>query len=588
MEGRNGFDIVPPCEHEAQREEKRNHPFHSFRITRYMLKKARYILIGALVCRCAVLPAWAELQFREVTAEAGVHFKHEDGRSGAKYYLEPIGAGAAWIDYDQDGDIDIYFVNGADLPGMHSDVPPTNALYRNNGDGTFTDVTVMAGVGDGGYGFSCAVGDYDNDGYPDLYVANFGPNVLYHNNRDGTFTDVTILAGVGDALWGAAAAFADYDNDNDLDLYVANYVAFQLENNPQCGEFNVRIYCSPKNFEGTPSVLYKNNGDGTFTDVTRDAGLFNPNGKGMGIVWCDYDNDRDLDLFVANDLEADWLYQNQGNGVFTEVALFSGVAVDETGSPYSSMAPVFGDIDNDGWFDLVVTNFSGEPNAVYRSERNGFFSDITYRSGIGAKSLTRLSWGADFEDFDNDGYVDLFVAAGDLNDNVHLINPNLTYAQQNQLFRNTGNRTFEDVSNRSGEGLLLKKVSRGAAFGDYDNDGDIDVLVTNCHQTPDLLRNDSIHLNHWLSFSTVGFQSNRDGIGTRIKVVVDGKSQIKEVKSGGSYPSHSDMRLHFGIGESDTADLVEIRWPSGLIERFENVEGDRFLTAKEGMGLTEQ
>ena len=588
MEGRNGFDIVAPCEHEAQLEEKRKHPLHSFRITRYLLQKARYILIGALVCRCTVPGAWAELQFSEVTADARIHFKHEDGRSGAKYYLEPIGAGAAWIDYDQDGDIDIYFVNGADLPGMHSDVPPTNALYRNNGDGTFTDVTVMAGVGDGGYGFSCAVGDYDNDGYPDLYVANFGPNVLYHNNRDGTFTDVTVLAGVGDALWGAAAAFADYDNDNDLDLYVANYVAFQLENNPQCGEFNVRIYCSPKNFEGTPSVLYKNNGDGTFTDVTREAGLFNPNGKGMGIVWCDYDNDHDLDLFVANDLEADWLYQNQGNGVFTEVALFSGVAVDETGSAYSSMAPVFGDIDNDGWFDLVVTNFSGEPNAVYRSERNGLFSDITYRSGIGAKSLMRLSWGADFADFDNDGHVDLFVAAGDLNDNVHLINPNLTYAQQNQLFRNTGNRTFEDVSHRSGEGLLLKKVSRGAAFGDYDNDGDIDVLVTNCRQTPDLLRNDSIHLNHWLSFSTVGFQSNRDGIGTRIKVVVDGKSQIKEVKSGGSYPSHSDMRLHFGIGESDTADLVEIRWPSGLIERFENVEGDRFLTVKEGMGLTEQ
>lgn len=585
---REGSVTVVNCVHKEQREKKQKHSFVALTATRYILQTAVHFLICVLLFRCSVLPTRAELKFSEVTSEAGVQFKHEDGRSGAKYYLEPIGAGAAWFDYDRDGDIDIYFVNGADLPGMHSVVPPTNALYRNNGDGTFSDVTIQAGVADGSYGFSCAVGDFDNDGFPDLYVANFGPNVLYHNNRDGTFTDVTVRAGVGDTLWGASAAFADYDNDSDLDLYVANYVAFELENNPQCGELNVRTYCSPTNFEGTPSVLYQNNGDGTFTDVTREAGVFNPNGKGMGIVWCDYDNDHDLDLFVANDLEADWLYRNQGDGVFTEVALFSGVAVDETGSAYSSMAPVFGDIDNDGWFDLVVTNFSGEPNAVYRSDRNGLFADITYRSGIGAQTLMRLSWGADFADFDNDGLVDLFIATGDLNDNIHLINPNLTYAQQNQLFRNTGNITFEDVSNQSGEGLLLKKVSRGAAFGDYDNDGDIDVIVTNCHQPPNLLRNDSAHLNHWLSFTTVGVQSNRDGIGTRIKVVVGGKSQIREVKSGGSYPSHSDMRLHFGLGQSDMADLVEIRWPSGFVERFENVRGNRFLTATEGMGLREQ
>ena len=585
--GRGSFDTAVLPESKEQKEQKQEHLFDALRTAWHTLQNSKYV-ISALVFWCSVLPACAELLFSEVTVQAGIHFRHEDGRSGAKYYVEPIGAGAAWIDYDQDTDIDIYFVNGADLPGMRSEVPPRNALYRNNGDGTFTDVTVQAGVGDGSYGFSCAVGDYDNDGFPDLYVANIGPNVLYHNNRDGTFTDVTAQAGVGDALWGASAAFADYDNDNDLDLFVANYVAFQLEKNRQCGEFNVRIYCSPKNFEGTPSVLYRNNGDSTFTDVTREAGVFNPNGKGMGIVWCDYDNDYDLDLFVANDLEPDWLYQNHGDGMFTEVALFSGVAVDEMGSAYSSMAAVFGDINNDGWFDLVVTNFSGEPNAVYRSEQNGLFADITYRSGIGAPTLMRLSWGADFADFDNDGYIDLFIVTGDLNDNVHLINPNLTYAQQNQLFRNRGDSTFEDVSNRSGEGLLLKKVSRGAAFGDYDNDGDIDVLVTNCHQTPDLLRNDSVYLNHWLSFTTVGVQSNRDGIGTRINVVAGGKSQIKEVKSGGSYPSHSDMRLHFGLGQSDRADLVEIRWPSGIVEQFENVQGDRFLIAKEGTGLREQ
>ena len=528
----------------------------------------------------------AQLRFTQVTAQVGIFFRHENGCSGAKYYLETLGAGAAWFDYDFDGKIDIYFVNGADLPGMRSANLPTNAIYRNDGDGGFTDVSQDAGVKDSSYGFSCAVGDYNNDGFPDLYVANFGPNILYHNNGDGSFTDVTESAGVGDESWGVSAAFADYDNDGKLDLFVTNYVEYDIEDNPQCGTLGLQTYCGPEAFKGTSSVLYWNNGDGTFTEVTHKAGVFNPAGKGMGVIWCDYDNDRDLDLFAANDKLADWLYRNNGDGTFTDVGLSSGVALSEMGIAYSSMAPVFGDINNDGWFDLLITSFQDEPNSVYANEGNGFFSDITYRSKIGGATLSRLAWGADFADFDNDGYVDLFVATGHIDDNIQAINPTITYAQQNQLFWNQGDGSFADVSNLSGEGLLLKKVSRGAALGDYDNDGDIDILITNSHQAPDLLRNDTINQNHWLSFTTVGTRSNRSGIGTRIKVVAAGKSQIREVKSGGSYPSHSDMRLHFGLGDSTKADLVEIRWPSNLVEKFKDVQGDRFLVAKEGEGLS--
>jgi len=544
--------------------------------------------------------ASSQLRFTSVTSQAGIKFKHSDGRSGKKYFLETLGSGAAWFDYDRDGDLDIYFVNGADLPGMKSSVPPTNALYRNNGDCTFTDVTKEAGVGDPSYGFSCCVGDYDNDGWEDLYVTNFGPNILYRNMGDGTFTDVTAQAGVFDERWGASAAWGDYDNDGDVDLFVANYVDFKLENNPVCKRMGVRLHCSPEVFKGTPSALYRNNGDAPalkggarFTDVTKEAGLFNPGDKGMGVIWCDYDNDGDLDLFVANDRMPNRLYRNNGNGTFTDVAHFAGVALLETGVAMSGMAPIFGDFDNDGWFDLVVTNFQDEPNSVYKNDGDGFFSDVTYQSGIGGQGLFYLSWGADFADVDNDGYIDLFIANGHLDENIQELSPDITYAQPNQLFRNRGDGTFEDVSNQFGaqkppkpqEGLLLKKVSRGVAFGDYDNDGDIDILITNSNQTPDLLRNDSVNQNHWLIFTTVGTRSNRDGIGARIKVVAGGKSQIREVKSGGSYPSHSDMRLHFGLGKSEVADLVEIRWPSGLVERFEGVKANQFLMAKEREGL---
>ena len=572
--------------------------------------------------------AWADtgastesrsVQFNEVSDAAGIRFRHSDGRSGRKYFVETLGAGAAWFDYDNDGDLDLYFVNSADLPGMRSETAPTNALYRNNGDGTFTDVTADAKVGEQGYGFGCCVGDYDNDGFKDLYITNFGANVLYRNNGDGTFTDQTRASGVGDKRWGTGAAFADYDRDGYLDLFVVNYVAYRLTNNTVCYwakprysgrgfgpktntpfspmPVHHRIYCLPANFKGVADALYRNNGDGTFTDVTYEAGVDNPSGKGLGVVWGDYNNDSYPDIFIASDTTPNILYRNNGDGTFTDTALIAGViARGKDGLPLSGMGTSFGDYDNDGWLDLIATNFEDDPNVLYRNLADGTFSDATNTSGVGTKSLPYLAWGVDFVDLDNDGYQDLFVANGHIDDNAKVYSPSATYAQANQVFLNLHDGTFAEISDQCGPGLRLKKVSRGAAFGDYDNDGDLDILITNSNQPPDLLQNtlrsahhpqgQRIHPNHWLVLETVGTKSNRDGIGARAKVTVNGRAQIQEVKSGSSYLCQSDMRLHFGLGDSDRVDEVTIRWPSGLVERFKDVRADQFLRVTEGEGLT--
>ena len=541
-------------------------------------------------------PAWAPValllvsaesapaapEFADVTAQTGIDFRHEDGRTGDKYYVETLGSGAAWLDYDRDGDLDIYFVNGADLPGKRSAGPPTNRLYRNDGGARFVDVTEEAGVGDEGYGFSCAAGDYDNDGFLDLYVTNFRADVLYRNDGDGSFTDVTRSAGIANDEWSASASFADYDNDGDIDLFVANYVQYRIDDTPLCGTSGVRLHCSPDVFPGTQSLLYRNNGDGTFTNVTHAAGLTNSGDKAMGVVWSDYDNDGDVDLFVANDRTPDRLYRNDGEGTFTDVALIAGIALSENGVAMSSMAAAFGDIDGDGWFDLAVTNYHDEPNMVFRNDGDGFFSDVTYQSGVGGEGMNFLSWGGEFADLDNDRDLDLFVTNGHMDQNVRVARPSLTYAQPNQLLENRGDGIFDDVSAFAGDGLSLHKVSRGAAFGDFDDDGDIDLLVTNCGQAPDLLRNDTPGGNHSLTFELVGVQSNRDGIGARIRVLVGGVWQAREVKSGGSYPCHSDMRLHFGLGEAGSADRVEIRWPSGLVEHLRDVSAGRLVRLEEG------
>ncbi len=523
--------------------------------------------------------------FTEVSAQAGIHFKHTDGRSGQRYFVETLGAGAAWFDYDRDGDLDIYFVNGAGLPGAELDGSPANALFRNNGDKTFTDVTTEAKVGDGSYGFGCCVGDYDNDGWQDLYVTNFGANILYRNNGDGSFTDVTETAGVGDARWSSSAAFADYDKDGDLDLYVVNYLDYRLEDNEICHRGDLRVYCPPADFTGVTDALYRNNGDGSFTDVTRASGVYNSEGKGLGVVWGDYDNDTYPDIFVANDTTADMLYRNNGDGAFMDVALFVGVALGAKGIPMGGMGTSFGDYDNDGELDIVVTNFQDDPNSLYHGEGDGTFADASYASRLGGVSLPYVGWGVDFVDLDNDGLLDLFVANGNIYDNVEEFDPGYTYPQRNHVFRNQGDGTLNEISSRCGPGLELNKVSRGAAFGDYDNDGDIDILITNSNQTPDLLENKSSNQNNWLNLRLVGTESNRDAVGARVRVMAPGlEPQLREVKSGSSYLCQSDMRLHFGLGKASLVTRIEIRWPSGLEETFEGIKPNQFLEVQEGDG----
>ena len=526
------------------------------------------------------------IKFKSVTKEVGIHFKHHDGGSGQLYFIEPLGGGAAFLDYNNDGLQDIYFVNGADLPpfpkGQSNGIePPRNALYRNNGDGTFTDVAMTAGVADTGYGMGCAVGDYNNDGFPDLYVTNFGANAFFRNNGDGTFTDVTTQTGTGDTRWGASCAFVDYDNDGFLDLYMINYVKYAIESDQVCMDKGVRVYCDPRLYEGELDILYHNNGDGTFTDVTEFAGFSEATGRGLAVAWGDYDDDGDMDVYIANDADQNFLYRNNGDGTFTDVSLAAGVGFSEDGEAENGMGADFGDYDNDGYLDLIVTNFQDQTNTLYHNERDGLFSDVSYASKVGTISLPYLAWGVSFCDYDNDGYQDLFVANGHLHENVQAFNPTSFYEQPNLLFLNNRDGTFDEVGDSSGSGLRLEKVSRGFAYSDYDNDGDLDLLVTNLKGSPDLLENRGGQ-NTWLTLKLIGTRSNRDAIGARVKVTTGNLTQIREVRSGSSYLSQSDMRLHFGLGKHRQINRIEIHWPSGLQEQLEAIEANQILTLVEG------
>ena len=525
-------------------------------------------------------------KFTSVTKEAGIHFKHYNGTSGQLYFIESLGGGAAFLDYNKDGFQDIYLVNGAVLPSLAEkqsdwDEPPRNALYRNNGDGTFTDVSAAARVADTGYGMGCVVGDYNNDGFADLYVTNFGANIFFHNNGDGTFTDVTTRTGTGDTRWGASCAFVDYDNDSFLDLYVTNYVKYTIESDQVCMNKGVRVYCDPRLYEGELDILYHNNGDGTFTDVTESAGFSEATGRGLALAWADYDDDGDMDVYIANDADQNFLYRNNGDSTFTDVSLTAGVGFSEDGDAENGMGADFGDYDNDGRLDLVVTNFQGQTNTLYHNEGNGLFSDVSYASKIGTISLPYLAWGVSFCDYDNDGYQDLFIANGHLDENVQAFNPTGFYEQPNLLFHNNRDGTFDEVTLDSGSGMRLEKVSRSFAYADYDNDGDLDLLVTNLKGTPDLLENRGGH-NTWLTLKLIGTRSNRDAIGAKVKVTTGNLTQIREVRSGSSYLSQSDMRLHFGLGKHRQVDRLEIRWPRGLQEHLEGVKANQALTLVEG------
>ncbi|GAB4243334.1 MAG: CRTAC1 family protein [Acidobacteriota bacterium] len=545
----------------------------------------------------AVMAAWNDVSppsvlFTDVTREAGITFVHDNAASSEKYLIESMGGGCGWIDYDQDGLLDLYLTNGAATRVYTPKKPLRSVLYRNNGNGTFADVTEAAGVGaEGLFGMGVAVGDYDNDGYPDLFVAGYGRSMLYRNTGKGAFVDVTAEAGVENRdLWVSSAAWFDYDNDGDLDLVVANYVDWTPERNFYCGDEGpgMRSYCHPNVFNGQAASLYRNEGDGTFTDVSRASGLAELGANGLGVVTFDYNHDGWQDVVIANDAMANHLFENKKDGTFEEVAYLAGMAVSGDGQMESGMGVDAADITGDGWLDLALGHLDMQLNRVYYNVDGETFTDATFSSKIGHATYHISTFGLRFFDYDNDGWVDLFCANGHVMDNIQLYHPNTTYAEPKQMFRNLGGGKFEDVSDRLGPAMLEPHVSRGAAVGDFDNDGDLDILVNGCGDRAQLLRNDGGNRNHWLEILLIGTQSNRDGVGARVRVVAGGRTLQDQRKGGMSYQSAQDPRLHFGLGQATMVGLVEIIWPSGQVTRLENLRADQILAVEEGKGLVEK
>jgi len=531
--------------------------------------------------------AKGQILLRDVTDQTGITFKHTDGGCGRRYIMETVSAGLALFDYDRDGDVDIYFLNGAPLLGTKVDVPPRNALYRNDGGWKFTEVTDEAGVGDVGYGLGVAVGDYDNDGDLDLYLNNYGENVLYQNNGEATFTDLTKKAGVVNGFKvGAGTCFLDMDKDGDLDLYVSNYLKFSYEKHVTCTTSGVPVYANPRHYPAAADTVFRNNGDGTFTDVSIESGVGLYPGWGMGIVCGDYDNDGDTDVFIGNDVAENFLFQNDGTGKFEEMGLMTGAAYDLHGDEQGSMGVGCGDYDNDGWLDFFVTSYQSQLATLYKNLGDGAFQDVTLMTGAGAGTLPNVTWGNSFVDFDNDGDRDIFIACGHLQDNVELFDDTSTYLVRNILLMNTGDGKFADVSDESGDGLLVKLSSRGAGFDDLDNDGDMDVVILNSREKPTVLRNDTSNANHWIQVRLRGVKTNRDAVGAHVKVVSGDLSLIDEVHSGRGYQSHYGMRLHFGLGKRDRVDRIEVHWIGGGVDILEDLAVDRLLTITEGKGLS--
>ena len=535
------------------------------------------------ISTAAAPPERCSIRLVDVTRQTGIPFRHTDGGSGNRYIVESVVAGLASFDYDGDGWIDIYLLNGAPLRGTVVDTPPRNALYRNNGDWTFTDVTESAGVGDLGYGLGVTVGDFDNDGDPDLYLNNFGPNVLYQNNGDGTYRDVTDRAGVvcGNKV-GAGACFFDMEGDGDLDLYSANYVDFNYDNHIVRMIGPHQFHPGPRDYHGVPDDLLRNNGDGTFSNVSAASGIRSVAGTGMGMVCLDYDGDGDTDVFVGNDAAPNFLFQNDGSGRFTEVGLVAGIAYDLLGNENSSMGVDCGDYDNDGHLDLFMTDYSDESPVLYRNLGRGFFEDATNIARAGSSAFPHVNWGNGLVDFDHDGDRDLFIACGHFMDNIRFIDDRTACDVRNILLMNKDDGKFVDVSDRCGNGLKLVESSRGAGFDDLDNDGDLDVVVLNANAKPAILRNDSPGDHHWLQVRLRGSQANRDGVGARVRVVAGDLVQVAEAHSGRGYQSHFGTRLHFGLGTHSRVDRIEVQWSGGGVESFSGLVADRLVVLTEG------
>jgi len=539
------------------------------------------------------------VQYFERSKEAGIDFWHTDGSYGAYFITETLASGAGMFDYDSDGDMDVYFVNGRQLPpgaplsGWAKDCSPTNQLYRNDGPQPsgapkLVDVTREAGVPGTAFAVGCCVGDYDADGDLDLFVTQLGPDILCRNNGDGTFTDVTEEAGVGDPLFGAGCAFGDINRDGYLDLYVANYCSEDVTKPAPCYTNNIPHYCSPPSYPDVPDSLFLNLGNGRFKDISVSSGVRTPPpGQGLGVRFCDFDDDGYPEIYVANDGSENFLFHNLRNCTFEEIGLKAGTALDMNGDEQGSMGVDIADYNGDGLFDIIVLNYQKQSNALYQNMGNMIFKDVCMSAGIGADSLPLVSWAPKFFDYDNDGTLDLFITSGHLEDRIEEYDQSSTYLQSNQLFKGVGGGKLKDISKQAGPGLQFKRSSRGAAFGDIDNDGDIDIVVLCSRDRPLLLINEGGNRRNWVQLQLVGNKPNFFAIGAKVTLKVGPRTYVDEVRSGGSYASQNDLRLHFGLGDAPGVDLVEIRWPDGQTQTIKGVLPRRLNRVVQGRGIAE-
>ncbi len=525
--------------------------------------------------------------FENTIDSSKIHFQLKNSVSPQRYSIETMTGGVAVFDYNNDGLLDIFLTNGAEIPSLRKSDPVfSNKLFRNNGDGTFTDVTDAAGLAGDGYSMGVAAGDYDNDGFVDLYVAGFNRNQLFHNNGNGTFSDVTDKAGVSGVVagrgkpWSVTAGWIDYNNDGLLDLFVVNYLDYSIATAHRCETDNIVDYCSPNEYRGTPNVLFQNNGDGTFTDISEQSHISQYVGKGMGVAFSDYDDDGFTDIFVSNDTSPNFLLHNNGDGTFTDEALIAGVAYNESGKTVAGMGTDFRDLDNDGRPDIFHAAMYGDTFPLYRNTGQGQFEDVTDTTGLAEMTTRFTAWGAGIFDFDNDGNKDIFVAGSAILDNSMEVN-HKPYPLPNALYRNLGKMRFKDVSAEAGAGFIAPEAHRGAAFGDLNNDGKVDIVVTVLNGKPQLLMNRSRNANHWIILKLVGVSDNRDGLGTKVKITTANGAQYNEATTAVGYNSSSDKRVYFGLGNATVIDRIELAWPTGVKQVLANVAADRILTIVE-------